>query len=113
MRERESDDGMREGRAAFVRVAMWIRRSRGRTVKDRCEGGRCFCPTSNTFSGWKRTRGALSLGTATRRTLLGARARMHDPRIQARTSRRVGTEREAAGGEREQENRRKKRERER
>lgn len=42
-------DGVREGRTAFVRVATWIRRSRGRTEEDRCEGGRCFCPTSNTF----------------------------------------------------------------
>lgn len=67
--------------------------------------GAVSAPPATPFRMETYSRGSLSLGTATRRTLLGARARTHGPRIQTRTSRRVQGQRgRATGGEREQEN---------
>lgn len=98
------DEGVREGRTAFVRVATWIRRSRGRTEEDRCEGGRCFCPTSNTFQD----------GNVLARFLRNGQldALSWGTRAHARTThayRRVSARRGATGRERERERERKRR----
>ena len=90
-------DGVREGRTEFVRVATWIRRLRGRIEEDRCEGGRCFCPTSNTFQDGNVLARFLRNGHSTHSP--GARARTHDPRIQTRI-RAVGGQREKCERER-------------
>lgn len=54
-----------------------------REVEDRCEGGRCFCPTNNTFQDGNVLARFLRNGHSTHS--LGARARTYGPRIQPRT----------------------------
>lgn len=104
-------EGIRERRTAFVRVATWIRRSRGRTKEDRCEGGRCFCPTSNTFQDGNVFARFLRNGHSTHSP--GARARTHGPRIQTRIRDRGATgrerERKRLGGQRAKERERERR----
>lgn len=74
---------VREERTAFVRVATWIRRRSRGTEEERCEGGRCFCPTSNTFQDGNVLARFLRNDHSTHSP--GARARTHGPRIQTRT----------------------------
>lgn len=99
---------VREGRTAFVRVATWIRRSRGLTEEDRCEGGRCFCPTSNTFQDGNVLAKFLRNGHSTHSP--GARARTHGPRIQAQI-RAIGGRQKESERQRKRETRRRRRRR--
>lgn len=94
-------EGWGKGEQWFVRVATWIRRSRGRTHSRRGpsgEGGRCFCPTSNTFQDGNVLVRFLRNGHSTHS--LGARARTHGPRIHKdrRVSAPIGADSYAVGG---------------